>query len=52
MLLNTLSIALTANMENRRYFRSEIRFAALSEALQVRSHQRCVARVMCACCCH
>ncbi|ELR13959.1 Beige/BEACH domain containing protein [Acanthamoeba castellanii str. Neff] len=34
MLLNTLSIALTANVDNRRYFRSEIRFAALAEALQ------------------
>lgn len=35
-LLSTLSIALTANNENRRYFRTEIRFAALAEALQVR----------------
>lgn len=42
MLLNTLSIALTANVDNRRYFRSEIRFAALAEALQVCVHVVCV----------
>jgi hypothetical protein len=46
MLLNTLSIALTANVDNRRYFRSEIRFAALAEALQV-----CVRVCVCVCVC-
>jgi hypothetical protein len=32
-LLNTLSIALTGNYDNQKYFRQEIRFSALSEAL-------------------
>jgi len=34
MLLNTVSSALKGNPENQKYFRTEIRFAALSEALE------------------
>jgi len=35
MLLNTLSLALNANSESRRYFRKELQFASLADALQV-----------------